>query len=68
MFCLLTGIWVSWIDYELFTAFAVDVAPLGVVIAGGVFILLSVWIPRPYCRFVCPTGTLVKISQDATKR
>lgn len=68
MFCLLTGIWVSWIDYELFTAFAVDVAPLGVVIAGGVFILLSVWIPRPYCRFVCPTGTLLKISQDATKR
>lgn len=68
MICLLTGIWTSWIDYELFTSFAVNVAPIGVIIAGAIFIILSVWIPRPYCRFVCPTGTLIKLAEDSTKR
>lgn len=67
MFGLLTGMWMSWIDYELFTAFAVNVAPIGILIAGAVIIVLSVWIPRPYCRFVCPTGTLIKMAQDASK-
>ena len=68
MVCLLTGAWMSWINYELFTAFAVSVAPIGVTISGAVFILLSVFVPRPYCRFVCPTGTLLKISQDIRKQ
>lgn len=68
MVSLLTGVWMSWIDYELFTAFAINVAPTGVIIAGATFILLSLFVPRPYCRFVCPTGTLIKLAQDVTKR
>lgn len=64
MLCLWCGWLASWIDYELFTAFMVNEAALGVVIAGGVFILLSVFVNRPYCRFVCPTGFLFHISEN----
>lgn len=68
MVCLWSGIWMSWIDYELFTAFLVGSASVGVVAAGAVIILLSIFIPRPYCRFVCPTGTLLRMSQDITAK
>ena len=64
MLCLWTGLWMSWIDYELFTAFLVEQASIGILIAGGAIIILSIWIPRPYCRFVCPTGTLMKIGES----
>lgn len=64
MLMLWTGLFASWIDYELFTAFMVREVAWGVIVAGAVFILLSVFIPRPYCRFVCPTGTLLRMSQD----
>ena len=26
-----------------------------------IMLVLAVFVPRPYCRFVCPTGTLLKI-------
>lgn len=64
MLCLWTGWWLSWIDYELFAAFIIGSAPLGMLVAGGLVLLLSVVITRPYCRFVCPTGTLLRMSQD----
>lgn len=63
MLLLWLGIATSWTDYELFTAFMVDVAPLGVLIAAAVLLILSVFVPRPYCSFVCPTGALFKMSQ-----
>ena len=27
------------------------------------FVTLSVFVPRPYCRFACPTGTLFKLAE-----
>lgn len=50
----------SWIDYELFSAFIVSSAAWFMIVIGSAVILLSVFIPRPFCRFVCPTGTLLK--------
>ena len=32
-----------------------------------VFVILSTVIMRPYCRFVCPTGTLLKYAQSSFK-
>ena len=61
MVLMLTTICTSWIDYELFTAFLFTSAPIGVTIVAVLFLLLSIWVPRPYCRFICPTGTLLKI-------
>ena len=58
---MLTGTWTAWVDYELFTAFVYSSASVWVVVVAAAFLVLSVWVPRPYCRFVCPTGELIKI-------
>lgn len=60
MALLLTGTCSAWIDYELFTAFIYSSASVWVIVLAVLFLVLSVWVPRPYCRFVCPTGALVK--------
>lgn len=57
--CLWSGLLASWIDYELFSAFIVQSASTVVLVTGGVFLLLSLVIMRPFCRFVCPVGTLL---------
>ena len=60
MALLLTGTCTAWIDYELFTAFLYSSVSVWVTVLAALFLVLSVWVPRPYCRFVCPTGALVK--------
>lgn len=61
MALMLTGTWTAWMDYELFTAFLYSSASIWVIVLALVFLVLSVWVPRPYCRFVCPTGSLIKM-------
>lgn len=57
---MLTGITSAWMDYELFTAFIWQAANAVVMVLAVIILILAVFIPRPYCRFVCPTGTLLK--------
>lgn len=68
LLCLWTGYATSWIDYELFTAFMVNEAATGVLVAGAVVLLLSFFITRPYCRFVCPTGSLLRCAQNINQQ
>ena len=63
MICLWTGVLADWIDWELFPAFLVRTAPVVLIILTAIATFLSAFIPRPYCRFVCPTGTLFKMSE-----
>jgi len=60
---MMAGIGLEWMDYELFTAFIFESASAVVIALAIVVILLSFFIQRPYCRFVCPTGSLFKYSQ-----
>ena len=60
MALMLTGTWTAWMDYELFTAFLYTSASVWVIAFALLFIVLSVWVPRPYCRYVCPTGCLFR--------
>lgn len=60
---MLAGVWSEWTGYELFTAFIFESAPIGVIVAAVAMAALAVFVPRPYCRFVCPTGTLLKMSE-----
>lgn len=60
---LWVGIGTEWIDNELFSAFIVESASLTMLIIGGAILLISIFIPRPFCRFVCPTGSLLKQSE-----
>lgn len=63
MWLLWTGLWFDWMGYEPFAAFFfLDASPAVLAIAGA-FIILSLFVQRPYCRFVCPTGSLFKFSE-----
>jgi ferredoxin len=36
-------------------------------VAGGLFVLLSMFVGRPYCRFVCPYGALLKLAAKVSR-
>lgn len=58
---LITDVWSDWIAYEPFSAFLLSTAePLVIALAVSI-LLVAIFIPRPFCRFVCPTGTLIKM-------
>ena len=63
MVLMLAGVLFQWMDYEICTAFIFRSASIVVLLFAGFITVLSVFVPRPYCRFVCPTGTLFKIAQ-----
>lgn len=50
----------SALDWELFAAFAWRAVPPLVLALAIASVALSVFVPRAYCRFVCPTGSLFK--------
>ena len=58
MFC---GVTFNWMEYELFTAFMFKQASTIIIVITIIFIILSCFVSRPYCRFVCPTGNLFNI-------
>lgn len=63
MIAMWFGVWYEWMDYEPFACFMLQDAQIAVIASGCVILALSVIIDRPYCRFVCPTGTLFKQSE-----
>lgn len=60
LWCLGCGRWMEW---ELFGAFAIRAAPPILTGFAAAAIAVSAFVPRAYCRFVCPTGTLFKLSE-----
>ncbi|MDE7426802.1 MAG: 4Fe-4S binding protein [Muribaculaceae bacterium] len=64
MILLWTGMLTAWINYELFAAFMVTKAAWFMIAAGIVILIISVFMPRPYCRFICPAGTLLRVAQN----
>lgn len=64
MLLMLGSLWVAWIPNEIFSAFKFEQASGAVVIVAAVFVVLSVFVPRPFCRFVCPTGTLFRVAES----
>lgn len=63
MFLMWIGVGFELMDYEVFSVFLFKTASLPVIIIAVVFVLLSAFMSLPYCRFVCPTGTLLKHAQ-----
>jgi len=63
MLCIWSGVWSDWTDYEPFSAFLFTTASWVTLAIALVFLLLSFVVTRPYCRFVCPMGTLLKYGQ-----
>jgi hypothetical protein len=64
LFSMWIGVGFELMGYEVFSAFLFRQASSVVLAMGSFFILLSCFVSRPYCRFVCPTGSLLKYSQQ----
>ncbi|MGL4519102.1 MAG: 4Fe-4S binding protein [Phocaeicola sp.] len=63
MLLLWSGVAASWMDYEPFSAFLFQQASIPVLVIAGLSLALSFVVNRPYCRFVCPTGSFIQLSQ-----
>ncbi len=57
------GLGFDLMNYEVFSIFIFGAASNVILVMGGVFLVLSMFIHKPYCRFVCPTGALITVSQ-----
>ncbi len=68
LFMMWLGVGFDLMNYEIFSAFLLDAASTAVLIMAAIFLLLSIFIPRPYCRFACPTGALITMSQLSNKK
>ena len=64
MLVMWCGTGFAWMDNEPFAAFLFRTAPPVALALAAVFTALSVFVPRPYCRFVCPTGSLLKFAEE----
>ena len=64
MLSLWLGLGARWLDWELFGVFAWRAASPLVIAIALLFVVLSLFVPRPYCRFVCPTGTFFKLTES----
>ena len=64
MLLMMTGIWAEWMDYELFSIFIFHQASWLVVVLSIIFAVLSFFVQRPYCRFLCPTGCLLQTLEN----
>lgn len=64
MLLLWTDTLTGWMDLELFQAFQVASASPYIIGTAAFFVVLSAIISRPYCRFVCPIGSLFKRAEN----
>lgn len=63
LFMMWLGVGFDLMNYEIFSVFLLGSASTFVLIMAGMFLALSLVILRPYCRFICPTGALITMSQ-----
>ena len=68
LFLMWLGVGFELINYEIFSAFIFSSASTIVLVMAVIFLLLSFFIPKPYCRFVCPTGALLTMSQKTKEK
>ncbi|GAF05888.1 4Fe-4S binding protein [Saccharicrinis fermentans] len=61
--CVFVGMWLGMAsdiaNYEPFSAFIFQHASVAVLLIAGLGMLTAVFISRPWCRFVCPTGQVL---------
>ncbi len=63
LFMMWLGVGFELMDYEIFSAFIFSSASTVVLVMAAIFLILSLFIHKPYCRFICPTGALITMSQ-----
>ncbi|MBO7126096.1 4Fe-4S binding protein [bacterium] len=58
---MISGLLSDFTVFEPFSAFKFEVAALPSLIIAALFLVISLFISRPWCRFFCPTGTLINM-------
>lgn len=58
------GFGVSLLDYEAFALFAFRSAPPAVIALALAFVVAGCFVPRPWCRGVCPAGELLHLAEE----
>jgi NosR/NirI family nitrous oxide reductase transcriptional regulator len=54
--------------YDPFVGFYRLSGPAPMLVAGGVLLLIGLFIARPYCRFLCPYGVLLNLASRLSRR
>lgn len=67
MLLLFTGVSFDLTNVEPFSAFLFGTASIPVIVLASIFLILSIFIPRPWCRYACPTGYLLNIIRKPNK-
>lgn len=66
---LLLGLWLGFgaflLDYEPFIIFTPEAASVPVLILAAVIVLTSFFIPRPWCKTLCPLGEALHLASRA---
>ncbi|MBR5982958.1 MAG: 4Fe-4S binding protein [Bacteroidales bacterium] len=65
---LCTSLDISIENFEPFSAFKFQFASLAVLILAGVMLVLSIFINRPWCTFLCPTGAFFSLFMKKQKQ
>ena len=64
---LMALLWLGWgsvlLDYEPFGAFLFEAAAPVVLILASFFVLLAIFIPRPWCKTFCPVGEILHLAE-----
>ena len=55
------GLTFDYSAYEAFSLFHPRTAPMMALILGILSLVLSIWIQRPWCRFLCPLGEFLEL-------
>lgn len=50
-------------DWEPFTAFIINSAAIWAIIIAAISVIASVFIPKAWCRLLCPTGEILQLMQ-----
>ncbi len=67
MLLMWCGVAFVWTDYEPFALFVPSATSVAVIVIASAFLILSIFVHRPYCSWICPTGTTFRAAQDITK-
>jgi len=54
-------------EYDPFISFYRLGGSVGMLILGGVFLLVGMFVGRPYCRFICPYGAILSLLSRISK-
>lgn len=68
LLALWMGVGAEVLSYEPFAAFSPAAAPWPVLVLAGAFVVLGVFVPRPWCKALCPLGELFRLSCDASRK